>query len=241
MVFFTTKDGKLCTVAEKDNTIRFWDSRTFICEKILVAPTGCMAVIEVPGNIIISGGTERICIWERKNGAKTEIDLSKDRNKYDNYSWHCNCLSNINDNEIACGLTGSEHLIQILDLKTKMLTQTKLVGHSSKVLDILYVKEKNVLCSSSEDKTIKIWFYNQGVCLRTLSGHKNPVCGIVQWNGEFLVSASLDGSIAFWDINTGFCVKRIETSQGGRVYCVGVTREGRLLSGDANNTIAVYD
>jgi len=230
----TTKNGKLCSIAEKDNTLRFWNPQTCQCENVFESHQNLFTIIEAPGDVIISGGYGCIHCWDVKGGTKkSEIEVGK--------NWSpCNCIvMNFNNDEIACGV---ENFIQIcvLDLKTNNFSpKQQLQGHSKKVTDLLFLKDTNFLCSSSEDNTIKMWFYKQEQCLRTLTGHTSQICGMMRWNDETLASASKDGSIIFWNINSGLCVKRIQPTQD-EVYCVGVDKEGKLLSCDKNNNINFY-
>lgn len=53
-----------------------------------------------------------------------------------------------------------------------------LLGHRSPVSKVAFHPVWNVLASSSEDSTIKIWDWETGECERTLKGHTKAVMDV---------------------------------------------------------------
>lgn len=77
----------------------------------------------------------------------------------------------------------------------------------------------SVLCSGSDDGTVKIWDYAQQTCVRTLTGHKGHVRGLV-WNHAFphiIISGSWDFTVRVWDARNGKCLA-VENEHGADVY-----------------------
>jgi len=65
------------------------------------------------------------------------------------------------------------------------------------------------LISGSEDKTVKIWSIDSGVCLKTLLGHTNNVWGLQLIKADLILSTANDGTIKYWNIDSGQCIKTI--------------------------------
>lgn len=60
--------------------------------------------------------------------------------------------------------------------------------------------------AKSEDKAIKLWDWNTGLCERILSGHSHPVVGCALLNDERAVlSWSRDGNLRRWNLENGRC------------------------------------
>ncbi|SCV02660.1 LAMI_0H01662g1_1 [Lachancea mirantina] len=76
-----------------------------------------------------------------------------------------------------------------------------LTGHNRKVGHVLFhPTAKNVLASSSLDRTVKIWDIDTGECLFTLQ-HPDMVTSMsFSYNGDHLVTVSRDKKLRVWDV-----------------------------------------
>jgi WD40 repeat protein len=61
----------------------------------------------------------------------------------------------------------------------------------------------DLLASSSEDKTVRIWNLTTNTCKFILTGHTDIVRGLKQITPNILASGSDDRTIKLWDITTG--------------------------------------
>ncbi|KAL8623251.1 hypothetical protein ACOMHN_062737 [Nucella lapillus] len=93
-------------------------------------------------------------------------------------------------------------------------------GHTAKVFHIRWSPlREGVLCSGSDDNTVRVWDVAQDQCVCRLSGHTAAVRGLT-WNYEvpyLLVSGSWDSSVRVWDIRDGACLFVI-MDHGADVY-----------------------
>lgn len=96
-------------------------------------------------------------------------------------------------------------MIRIWDIETSSIVY-ELFGHSDAaqytqiVWDLIYLKEKNYLVSSSNDKKIRIWDLDKiEQPIRTLTGHSQAVRGLAVLDNGVLASASHDKTIKLWD------------------------------------------
>ncbi|XP_047628239.1 WD repeat-containing protein 17 isoform X6 [Phacochoerus africanus] len=93
-------------------------------------------------------------------------------------------------------------------------------GHTEKVFHVRWSPlREGILCSGSDDGSVRIWDYTQDACINILSGHTAPVRGLM-WNTEIpylLVSGSWDYTIKVWDTREGACLDTVY-DHGADVY-----------------------
>ncbi|KAK5601238.1 WD repeat-containing protein 17 [Crenichthys baileyi] len=93
-------------------------------------------------------------------------------------------------------------------------------GHLAKVFHVRWSPlREGILCSGSDDGTVRIWDYTQDACINVLSGHTAPVRGLM-WNTEvpyLLISGSWDYTIRVWDTRDGTCLDTVY-DHGADVY-----------------------
>lgn len=100
---------------------------------------------------------------------------------------------------------GVDGTVNVFDMKEKKLAAT-LSGHTKKVNQVLFHKQRNAVVSASADKTARVWVSDGGdyQCVHVLKGHSASVAGIdIHPTGEYVLSAGADAGWALWDIPTG--------------------------------------
>ena len=102
-------------------------------------------------------------------------------------------------------ITSSHNQIDIRRRKEKNLN-TCLKGHQGLVTHLLPVTN-DLLASSSQDNTIKLWKISKNECLRTLIGHSSPISSLIKLDDDHIAS-SCSQSIIIWNIQTGQVLKR---------------------------------
>ncbi len=113
--------------------------------------------------------------------------------------------------------------------------------HSSVVWSVTISPDSQILASTSEDKTIKLWQLSTGQELRTLKGHSYWVRTLAMTpNGQILASGSDDTMIKLWQLSTG---QELRTLKGHSrwVRSVAITPDGQMLaSGSNDETIKLW-
>jgi WD40 repeat protein len=89
---------------------------------------------------------------------------------------------------------------------------------------------------------VKLWDWQTGKCLKTLTGHTNWVFAIAfNHDGKTLASASHDQTVRIWDVNTGEC-HHICIGHTHLVSSVAFSPDGEVIaSGSQDQTVRIWD
>ena len=155
---------------------------------------------------IIKSKDEKIKSLEEK---LNQYNISTNDNNYNNFdiklkeplhqvkytNW-INCATVLNDGRFATG--SSDNSIIIYNNKTFKPDLT-IKEHSNSVYSLIQLSS-GILCSGSNDKTIKLYNINGNTynVLQTLSYHTNSVTKIIELRNKKLVSCSGDNTIIFY-------------------------------------------
>jgi len=126
---------------------------------------------------------------------------------------------------------------------------TRLRGHTRGVLSIRFSPQADVIATSSEDMTIRIWEVASGSCMDVLKGHQGRVTSIAFQSDEVLASVSVDHSARLWDVKLGACVAHFKLEdQVSRVACVDLPRKADnavwgafVATGSTNGNISLLE
>jgi len=163
--------------------------------------------------------------------------------------------------------SGSEdQTICLWDAKTSRCLRT-FEGHTSRVWSVAFspvshsssqlLGQGQVLASSSEDQTVRLWDISTGQCLHTLKGHTNWVCAVAfspvlarpSGSIPLLASGGYDQTIKLWDPVTGECLQTLEGHQNW-VWSVAFSpvisqengeERSLLASGSGDHTIKLWN
>merc|ERR1712096_560959 len=97
------------------------------------------------------------------------------------------------------------------------------------------------LVSGSDDKTVKIWNFENGNCIQTLTGHERWVASVcISHDDQFLVSGS-DKTVKIWNFENGNCIQTL-TGHEHRVASVGISHDDQwIVSGSLDETIKIWN
>uniref|UniRef100_A0A3Q1GUT1 Apoptotic protease-activating factor 1 n=1 Tax=Acanthochromis polyacanthus TaxID=80966 RepID=A0A3Q1GUT1_9TELE len=125
----------------------------------------------------------------------------------------------------VCDDSTSDHqlvdILSVLELPSGKLL-ANLLGHTKTVLHCQFSQNGQMLITSSEDTTIRVWRWQSGEC-KVLQGHKEQVrCFSLLSNSpndSRLLSWSFDGTVKVWDTETGEKLQDIEAHRGTILGC----------------------
>jgi COMPASS component SWD3 len=99
----------------------------------------------------------------------------------------------------------------------------------------------DLLASSSNDKTVRIWNSTNNTCKFTLTGHTDSVKGLKQITPSILASGSYDTTIKLWDIKSGQLIRTL-TGHTNCIQCsVDLLNSQTLVSGSRDQTIKLWN
>jgi WD40 repeat protein len=127
--------------------------------------------------------------------------------------------------------------------------QYDISAHEDIVTSLIKLNEDNLLASTSEDSSIKIWdVENNFNCVNILKGHGGAVNCLIQLKDGRLASASSDNTIKIWDRdkknNSLFTTYKCTHSLTGhtqKILTLIELQEGQLVSGSMDSMIKIWD
>ncbi|KAL5598562.1 uncharacterized protein BROUX77_006396 [Berkeleyomyces rouxiae] len=108
--------------------------------------------------------------------------------------------------------------------------QQILEGHRSKIKSLALSLEGALAATSSDDKTIRIWKFDDGTCVQELRGHRAAVDSVsFSPDGLLVVSASQDNTAQLWSVQDGSCVQELR-GHGKWVVAAIFSPDGTLVA-----------
>jgi predicted 2-oxoglutarate/Fe(II)-dependent dioxygenase YbiX len=117
-----------------------------------------------------------------------------------------------------------------------------ITAHAAAILSIALTSERTI-ATGSADHTICLWS-EDGTLIRSLTGHRGWVWGMVNVGQDLLASASEDGNVRIWNLKSGQCVATLRTNCPLRtidVYQPDSTDDPPYLAiGDASGRVTFF-
>ena len=102
-------------------------------------------------------------------------------------------------------------------------------GHQGGINEIVWSSDCSLICSASDDHTIKLWDASTGACLKTMRGHTSYVmCCDFHPKSTLAVSGSFDETIRLWNVRRGK-KNRVLKSHCEPVTSTKFNRDGSLI------------
>ena len=120
-----------------------------------------------------------------------------------------------------------------------------MVRHDTNVNQVAWHPNGAYIFSASDqaDKTVRMWSFSTGECVRVFSGHTEFISALeCSPNGKILASADGAGSIILWDLAKGTMIKRCRGHGKGGIWSLSFSVESTvLISGGADGTVRLWD
>jgi WD40 repeat protein len=116
-----------------------------------------------------------------------------------------------------------------------------LEGHSGWVQSVAFSPDGQLLASSSNDKTIRVWDTVTGSLQQLFEGHSGPVWSVAfSPDGQLLASGSDDKTVRLWGTIMGALQQTLK-GHSGSVQSVAFSPDGCLLaSGSDDKTARIW-
>lgn len=264
MILKLTDD--LIVTCSDDNTIKIWQLSSSRCINTYIGHTDNIFSIEkINDDLIVSGSfDETIKLWRISTGEclktmighqgkvfgiikmsdETVISCSEDKTIK---TWNINtgeCLSSFyceTDDRIAL-LKVNDSVIASGTLVVRLWSPddgeffSEFIGHEACINSLIMITDF-VLASGSNDKTIKLWKINTGICIKTLTSD-SCVYVLLKMSGNLIVSGCQNKTIILWDISTGECLQNFN-NHSNYIWSLAKLNDSLFLSGASDNTIRI--
>ena len=224
-VIFSKEKNQLISCSS-DNTIKIWNISTGEnISTINAHKNNVTSLILIKENKLISCGWDaKIKLWNLINNKEIFFISTNMRT--------IGSLVLLNDEKFCCAVYDN---IFIFSLNNKSLLN-KLVGHKEGI-NCITTDKKNKLVSGGDDKTIRVWNIDNGICEQIIKGHSDSVyCLIVLKNGN-ICSGSEDKTIIIWENGK-------EKEVINEIYytprCLLELNDDTIVSGGFDNAIKIW-
>ncbi|KAG0061833.1 hypothetical protein BGZ90_003360 [Linnemannia elongata] len=230
-------DGYKVISGSRDTTIKIWDIRSGECVRTYSGHTASVLCLQYDDTRIVSGSSDTsILVWDLETGQIIQ-----------RLDGHVDSVLSVRFEKDIVVSCSKDRTVKIWKISSGQLLKT-LRGHRAAVNAVQFSPESaapspfrgnpRLVVSASGDKTIKVWSFETGECLRTLEGHARGIA-CIQFEGNVVVSGSSDQSIKIWDLSTGACINTLAGHEGlvRTLQFAG----GRIISGSYDETIKVWD
>jgi len=203
------------------------DDTSFRIFKKHTAPVRALA-FSIDGQILATGGDDKmIYLWDMKSG---ELSSGIDNN----FAIRALQLTDENSILAACGTD-----IKLMDMDGRLNRTFK--GYTTDIWSMDYNPGVHRLIAGSYAKTIKVWNFDNGDQVMTLTGHEKS-CLPVRINpaGNMAVTGSLDRSVRLWNLESGMELKKLGIHTGN-IFGVDFHPSGKyVVSASADKTIRLW-
>ncbi|KAG0221636.1 hypothetical protein BGX31_009658, partial [Mortierella sp. GBA43] len=221
----------------RDNTIKIWDPSSGRCLRTYTGHNASVLCLQYDESRIVSGSSDTtIIVWDLENGKVVQ-----------RLTGHADSVLSLRFEKDVVVSCSKDRTVKIWKISTGEMIRT-LSGHRAAVNAVQFSSESaaaspfpgspRVVVSASGDKTIKIWSFETGECLRTLEGHARGIA-CIQFEGNIVVSGSSDRSIRIWDVARGECIRTLD-GHDGLVRTLQFSGE-RIISGGYDETLKIWD
>ncbi|MCX7863181.1 MAG: hypothetical protein N2449_09340 [Bacteroidales bacterium] len=115
------------------------------------------------------------------------------------------------------------------------------IKHSSYITKFIYTYDKRYIFTASKDKTIKLWYFNGALLIRTYYGHQNDITDMaVDKSSTTLFSADKSGFLFVWNVNTNEIIQKIKCDYPITSILLNES-ENLLLIATENGSIEFYN
>ena len=141
---------------------------------------------------------------------------------------------------LAAGLGNNQ--IEIYNINTGSLITT-LTGHTNRIRNLVLIgRGDNLLVSSSEDKSIRIWDLTTYTSQNILNGHTSPAVALKVITWDLLASGDSDGTIILWNITSGTRLRTLLGHTGYIYESLDLLSDNQtLVSGSRDLTIKYWN
>jgi WD40 repeat protein len=238
--------GDLIFSGGVDAKIRMWNTATGKCLKRLSSHKNVITSLVCPpsdnafGYHLCSGSVDKsIRLWNVEQG-KCVGKLKGHQHGVTSV-----CISPVNPNVICSGSTDAT--AAIWDARSNKRVR-KFIGHKESVDACAISADGELLCSASEDGSLRVWELATGQCLNVLRDQKNAgwiySCDFSLKNRDLLCVGTHTHAVELWNVsgNTGGTLLKTLKGHKDAVMSVKFANNGStIISGSMDNDLRLWE
>ena len=249
-------DGKMLASIDFYGVIRLWDIESGKRLGTIRTRTGGLSNIEFSSDsktLLSVFGDRSFKLWDVATFKQKQTNNVKgDEPKIDNLSKLSpdfqTVATSLSDRK---GWTGPDFQIGLWDVASGEFTHT-LIGHTKSITSIAFSPDSNMLISSANDDTIRMWDVASGeqkliITRQDFPSPPNVVWQTVVWDegfssdGRILTHTTGEGHIHLWDSSTGEHKKTLK-GHTDRIVSLSFSIDSNILvSKSKDGTVLVWD
>ncbi|KAG7810839.1 hypothetical protein KL921_002467 [Ogataea angusta] len=234
--------GNTLMTASENGELRLWDSSGSIRFIMALHCSPVLAIRWSPNSayLLSLDITNKAVVWDSQTGQSIQHIDNQSADSTDKCLGTDSCW--IDDTKFV--LPGSDYSLYVYQLGDIQPIGV-LAGHSDTVSLIMYNSELRLLCSASDDQTVRIWKGNSINSLQVLTGHSQPLT-YVNWcklgDGNWcVITCSLDGSLKIWDFFKNRVLDSRLVDNGSPILVASLSPDNtKLATGDSDGNIMLW-
>jgi WD40 repeat protein len=217
---------QILATGSEDRTVKLWDTSTGECLRTLQGHGDrvWLVAFSPDGKLLVSASeNQTIKFWEIPSGHCLRT--------LEGYNGSVLSVAFSHDGQYLAS-SGHDGRVRGWTMATGSCEKI-FQGHPAITSSVVFARNSTGhirLISGSDDHTIKVWDWQTGECVRTLSEHESWVQTLsVSPDGQMLASGSRDKTIKLWDWQMGECLQTL-TGHLHRVKAVAFSPDGTTLA-----------
>ncbi|KAK3899283.1 hypothetical protein C8A05DRAFT_18255 [Staphylotrichum tortipilum] len=214
-------DSRLIASASNDRTARIWDTGTGATLHTLRDHSDGLSLVRFSpdGRLLASCSADKtVRLWDVTTGAALGTAEA-----------HTDVVTHIafSPDSRYLASCSADSTILLWDLETKAASAARLRGHLGRVNSVAFsVGDGQLLVSSSDDTTVRLWSRSTGSQCGIIKGDSVPVySATVSPDQRLVASCAADGTVSLWDrvakrghraVHVGAVLRRVGFSECGR-------------------------
>jgi WD40 repeat protein len=226
-----------------DQTIHLWHLDTGKRLRTFSGPAAVKSVAISPDGEMLAGGSDHpsILLWSLDTGEllHTLTGHSGDIRSVTFSPDGTLLISGSGDDTLKLWYPETGECLHTIDVHSK--GANSFTRSPCAISSVAFHPHDQLLASSSDDKTIKLWNLHTLKPVNTLIGHTDEVTSIaISPDGTLLASGSLDHTINLWNLNSGELLCTLTGHHRG-IHSVAISTDGNtLVSGSLDDTINLW-